>query len=209
MPMELQVKLLHIIEEKKLRRIGGEKSIPIDIRIIAATNVDLSVLVEKGEFRRDLYFRLNVLPINIPPLRNRKEDIPILTYYFLRLLNEKYQTEKQMDTKVIDQLLAYHWPGNVRELNNIVERMYHLSDEEVIQIDLLPEFIQKHDIAQTDSFTYQMNPKMTLTEAIEQFEQSYIQAIIHQRPTLRESAEALGVSLSTLMRRKRKYGIVK
>src|SRR5690606_16162539 len=119
MPYELQVKLLNVIEEKKLRRVGGDKTISVDIRIIAATNLDLAILVEKGEFRRDLYYRLNVLPIHIPPLRKRKDDIPILTYYFLRLLNEKYGTEKQIDMKVIEQFLAYHWPGNVRELNNI------------------------------------------------------------------------------------------
>ena len=144
MPLKLQVKLLNVIEEKKVRRIGGGKYFPVNTRIIAATNVDLAKMVEQKKFRKDLYFRLNVLPITLPPLRKRKNDIPILTLYFLHKLNKKYKENKQIDPVIIERFLHYDWPGNVRELSNIVERMFHMSDSDVINETLIPEAIRNY-----------------------------------------------------------------
>ncbi|RLA95000.1 MAG: sigma-54-dependent Fis family transcriptional regulator, partial [Deltaproteobacteria bacterium] len=128
---ELQAKLLRVIEEKRIQRIGSARPIPVDVRIIAATNMDLKKMVEEGKFRQDLYFRLNVLPIQLPPLRERKDDIPLLLDYFVKKFNEKYRRKvKGFSPEAVEALKQYQWPGNVRELENLVERMVVLSDGE-------------------------------------------------------------------------------
>lgn len=222
MPLELQAKLLSVIEDKKVRRIGGTKSFSIKIRIIAATNVDLANMVEQKMFRHDLYYRLNVLPITIPPLRERKMDIPILTLYFLNKLNKKYHHDKQIDPLIIDNFLAYSWPGNVRELKNIVERMYHMSDSNKISTNYIPETIRDeiNEMNQSDSYysllrtapnvgqpAAELTDVLPLDETVKQFEKQYITQAIHRHDTLKETAEALNISLSTLTRKRREYNI--
>ncbi len=129
--LDLQAKLLRAIEEKRIQRIGSARPIPVDVRIIAATNVDLKQLVEEGKFRQDLFFRLNVLPLHLPPLRERKGDIPLLLDYFVKKFNEKYRRKvKGFTAEAVKALQQYHWPGNVRELENLVERLVVLTEEE-------------------------------------------------------------------------------
>lgn len=122
MPLNLQSKLLRVLQEKEILRVGGTKSIKLDVRVIASTNQHLDELVKMGKFREDLYYRLNVVPIKIPHLRERKEDIPILVHSFLTRLNTKYGKEKSFDSESMEALESYNWPGNVRELQNVIER---------------------------------------------------------------------------------------
>ncbi len=140
MSLALQVKLLRVLQEKTFERIGGSKTIKVDIRFIAATNRDLEKMVKEGAFREDLYYRLNVVPIHIPPLRERKQDIPLLLNYFLQQSNRLNDASvEEFDENAMEVLLAYDYPGNVRELSNIVERVVVLKKRGVITIEDLPE----------------------------------------------------------------------
>lgn len=139
LPLNIQAKLLRVLQEKEIKRVGGVSSLKVDVRIIAATNKDLKEAIKERTFREDLFYRLNVVPINLPPLREHKEDIPLLAYHFL------YKYSKRMGKKiddfspgVIEQLLSYHWPGNVRELENVIERAAVLEDKNTIQCSSLP-----------------------------------------------------------------------
>ncbi len=139
-PLASQVKLLRVLQEKTFERVGGMKSISVDVRVVAATKVNLLEKVSKNEFREDLYYRLNVVPIQLPPLRERKEDIPLLVEHFIR----KYQKTSRVtkfSNEAMKALLAYDWPGNVRELENIVERVCTLTAREMVEVDDLPDFL--------------------------------------------------------------------
>lgn len=142
MPLHLQVKILRVIQERTFERIGSTKPLHVNVRIIAATNKNLENEVKEGKFREDLYWRLNVVPLLIPPLRERKEDIPILCEYFINKFSEKFGYELKIKSDAFDLLLNYHWPGNVRELENLIERLYVLSENGVITINDLPERIK-------------------------------------------------------------------
>jgi transcriptional regulator with PAS, ATPase and Fis domain len=136
----LQVKILRVLQEHEFERVGGVKSIKVDIRIVAATHRDLEKAVKQGVFREDLYYRLNVIPITIPPLRERTSDIPLLTHHFMKKFNRgKKQNIKGVSQESMNTLLRYHWPGNVRELENIIERMVILKGEGIIEKEDLPE----------------------------------------------------------------------
>jgi DNA-binding NtrC family response regulator len=143
-PLDLQVKLLRIIQERKFERIGGEVTISVNFRLISASKRNLDSLVMEGKFREDLYFRLNIVPLYLPPLRHRKDDIPLLCEYFLNRLSDRLnRPNSQIDEDVMAKLIDYDWPGNVRELENIIERMLVLSKDSHIKIDLLPpEFFE-------------------------------------------------------------------
>ncbi len=139
MPFEQQVALLRVLQEKKIVRIGGQSVLPVDVRIICATNKDLLKEVERGNFRQDLYYRLNVFSVNLPPLRNRQEDIPLFLDYFLeRWATKDGVPRKQVDPEVLHYLQQYHWPGNIRELQNVLERMVGLCGGDKIGVDNLP-----------------------------------------------------------------------
>lgn len=147
MPLEMQVKLLRVLEEKEFERVGGNEKIILDARIIAATNEKIEEAVEKGRFREDLYYRLNVINIDIPPLRERIGDIPLISKHLLNYLVKELNTEKKIIAKeTIDILMKYHWPGNVRELRNVLERAINLSSQEVILPQHLPERLLKNKI---------------------------------------------------------------
>ena len=142
-PLETQAKLLRVIQEREFMRLGGMETIKVDVRIIAATNCDLEQMVEDGRFREDLYYRLHVINIFLPPLRQRKEDIPLLTQHFL----EKYSDENnrpnlEITPDALDVLMDYDWPGNVRELENVIERAVVLSTRPRIDLDLIPDHIR-------------------------------------------------------------------
>src|SRR5581483_1242937 len=133
-PGSVQVKLLRILQEREFERLGSNKTRHIDVRVLAATNVDLRAALEQGTFREDLYYRLNVLPMNIPPLRERKEDIPYLAQYFVRkLAKDSGSRVESISEGAIERLMEYHWPGNVRELENTIERSLVLASGEVLE----------------------------------------------------------------------------
>ena len=139
MSLELQAKLLRVIQEQEFERIGGLKTIKVDFRLISATNQDLKEKIKEGTFREDLFYRLNVIPINVPPLRERKSDIPILVNHFLKELREHNKTSvKRFSDKAMERLMQYHWPGNVRELKNLVERLSVLKQQGIIELDNIP-----------------------------------------------------------------------
>jgi formate hydrogenlyase transcriptional activator len=139
MPLELQVKLLRALQEKEIERIGGRGTIHVDVRIIAATNRDLEKEVEEGRFRADLYYRLNIFPISLPSLRNRREDLASLATHFIQKLSKKVGTKINMVSKhVLDQIMNYDWPGNIRELEHVIERSILLSDDNILRQIYLP-----------------------------------------------------------------------
>lgn len=202
LPMNLQVKLLSVIQEKKLIRVGGTKSIALDVRIIAATNQNLTKLVEENKFREDLFYRLNVIPLNIPPLRSRKEDIIPLSFHYLKMYNRKNGLHKRFSESLMDTLLAYDWPGNIRELANVIERMVVTSENETLTPKSFP-LSSKKPVSQ--SLKNQFSPEFaqipTLREAQEQLESKLIKTALEEERTQAKAAEKLGISLSTLIRK--------
>lgn len=145
LPLFVQAKLLRVLQEKEVTRIGGNAPIPIDVRIIAATNRNLEEMVHDGQFREDLYYRLNILNINVPPLRERKDDIPMLINHFLNKLCQTHGIPKKLSKSAENVLLNYEWPGNIRELSNIIERIYYMSDSDTIELHDIPsQIIQSH-----------------------------------------------------------------
>ncbi len=141
LPLLLQSKLLRVLQEQQFERLGASRTQTVDVRIIAATNVSLDRAVTLGNFRNDLYYRLNVVPINLPPLRKRRDDIPILLDHFLRASNKRNEKNLRMSREFLDFLTNYDWPGNVRELQNLVERMVILANSEVLRVEDLPEYM--------------------------------------------------------------------
>ena len=148
MPMSLQAKILRVLQEKSFEKVGGTESIKVDVRIIAATNTDLKTALHKGTFREDLYYRLNVFPVYLPPLRERKEDISLLAHYFLKRYNKVFGKDiKEISPEFIEFLLEHHWPGNVRELENIMERAIVLASGSILKPEALSFYVKKGDKA--------------------------------------------------------------
>ncbi|WP_374720770.1 sigma-54 interaction domain-containing protein [Peribacillus tepidiphilus] len=210
MPLHLQVKLLNVLQDRTFTRVGGTKPIPIDMRVIAATNANLEEMIEQKRFRKDLYYRLNVLTIVIPPLKDRPEDILALIREYLGFFNEKYQVQKKLDHSVFNTLLSYHWPGNVRELRNLLERLVLISDTNEIGIHHLPPSLlsaQPKTEAAMLKIQQGIERYSSLKEMVEVFERNIILQVLQQEPTLKKSAERLGIDISTLIRKKQKYSI--
>jgi PAS domain S-box-containing protein len=202
LPLNLQVKLLHAIQDKEIQRVGGIKPIQVNVRIITATNQDLNEMVRQHTFREDLYYRLNVVPISIPPLRERKEDIFPLITYFLQKYNEKFLVDKRLDSNAIDILLRYSWPGNVRELENIIERIVITTKGQEILPENLPGFILGEDNRQKN---VKLSAQNTLKQTLEEVEKQVIAAAAAKHRTTREIAKALDVSQPTIVRKMNKY----
>lgn len=204
LPLNLQVKILQVIQDKEFKRVGGLKPIKTDIRIIAATNKDLKKMVEENRFREDLYYRLNVVPIHIPPLRERKEDIIPLINHFLEEQNKKYDVIKRIDPTAMNYLIRYSWPGNVRELKNIIERLVITASDDVIKTEHLPSFI----IENTESNSG-INVKriIKLKDAVKELEKQIIERAVAEYKTTRKVAQVLGVSQPTIVRKMKKYRI--
>lgn len=154
LPLSLQVKLLRVLQESEIRRVGDTKAIPVNVRIIAAAVDELSELAAQGEFREDLYYRLNVIPINIPPLRERREDISMLAEHFLKMLNERLGTQvKGIDADTMQAICDYHWPGNVRQLQNIIERAVVLCEGAFIELRDLPPKVRASQLPNSSAVT--------------------------------------------------------
>lgn len=210
MPLSLQVKLLRVIQERELERIGGNKTIKVDIRLVACTNRNLVDAVKNQTFREDLYFRINVLPIYLPPLRERKDDIPILVEHFIKYYNQKLGKHViGVPDGVMRILEEYPWPGNIRELENVIQRAIILSSEETITTDLLPPNIHTEpilpDISKiTEDFNMPMLDRIQiLTEEIEKkmIQAALIKADYHRQ----ETADLLGISRKSLHNKMQKY----
>ncbi len=208
MPLALQVKMLQVLQTNTIFHVGGTKKIALNTRIIAATNSDLEKLMAAGRFRQDLYYRLNVIPIRIPPLRERKADLLALMLCFLEKNNRRFNLNLKLSPRVIEVLSSYSWPGNVRELNNVIENMMIMT-ENTTTIDErnIPQYItqavkQPLFIATPDYFeSYDLN------EIIPAVEREVIRKAIAEFGTLRNVARHLGVDLSTLVRKKRRYNL--
>ncbi|MBT8762856.1 sigma-54-dependent Fis family transcriptional regulator [Desulfohalobiaceae bacterium Ax17] len=205
---DLQVKLLRVLQEKSFERVGGNEPIKVDIRLVAATNKDLRQAVAKGEFREDLFYRLNVVNIHLPPLRERREDIPLLVAHFLQKLAEENKTEiKSFTPEAMEYLTAYEWPGNVRQLENVVERCLVLSTSQNIDVDELPAEIRDEE-AQFKSAVDFLPPKLNLAETLEKIEAALIKrALVRSNFVQVKAAEQLGISKSLLQYKLKKYHI--
>jgi len=206
-PLNLQAKLLEVIEERQFIKVGGKETKKIDIRILAATNRDLKALVKKGLFREDLYFRLNVLEIKIPPLRERPDDILPLVSYYVDKYNKKYGRRVRFSNKSLDILLSYSWPGNVRELSHVIERLIVIVPDEVIQPHHLSHLIQSdtsNDISQYNKETFETEI-MPLEDALKNVEKSIVVTAHNRLKSSYKVAEALKISQSKAYRLIRKY----
>ena len=203
MPLSTQAKLLRAIQDKVITRVGGTKPIKVDVRLIAATNRNLQEMVQNKEFRRDLYFRLNVIPVTVPPLRDRKVEIPFLVDHFVKRFNAKYGFKKRIDERQIKALMNYDWPGNVRELENLIERVLVTSPGNVIRHINLHDF----DHADYEAINYEHFIGFKLQTAIEQLEKYLIQNSLETLGTTRKAAQELGVSQPTIVRKAAKYNI--
>ena len=167
MDMNLQVKLLRVLEDRKIRRLGGNRNIDIDVRVVAATNLEIKEAIEQKEFREDLYYRLNVFPIHVSPLRDRREDIPPLLEFFLKHFSEEFHKNvNEISRAALDLLMRYHWPGNVRELRNVMERVCIMHNQETITPECLPREIWGEKPQGEASFDYQIPPEGILFEEI-------------------------------------------
>jgi len=200
--LPLQAKLLRFLETKEIQPLGSEDTFRVDVRVIAATNQDLRKRVEEGNFREDLFYRLNVFPIYIPPLRERKEDIPLLANYFLKLYSKKMNKKiEKIDDGAMELLLKYSWPGNVRELRNIIERIMSLNDDQEIRYHHLPVEIQKYKSTGAEKMiqqTLQSEEWPTLKE----LEEKYIQNVLEYTGMNKsKAAKILGIHPSSLFRK--------
>jgi Nif-specific regulatory protein len=200
--LESQGKLLRVLQEKELERLGGTQNIRVNIRLIAASNQDLRLAVEKGTFREDLFYRLNVYPIYLPPLREREADILLLADYFLEKYSKEYDKDiKRISTPAIDALTQYHWPGNVRELENCMERAVLLCEDQVIHSYHLPPTLQTAKETGT-------HPTRSLGEAVERFEKELlIDALKSSRGNMRKAASALKTTERIFGYKVKKYQI--
>ena len=216
LPLEMQTKLLRVLQQKEVRPVGSNKPIKVDVRVIAATNRDLEAECEKGTFRKDLYFRLNVIRVHLPALRNRREDIPELVYHFLRKIDPNRGI--RVSSEAMGAMLNYDWPGNVRELENCVERAVALGNGRSIEIDDLPTAIQQclptrqvgnDGGIQGDEVSDVEQPSIPQTAVDPDIERAAILQMLEQAHGDKSLAgKLLGVSRATLYRKLRRYSIV-
>lgn len=210
MPLSLQVKLLRVLQEMKITRIGGSEEISLDVRIISATNKDIKTEIRKGNFREDLYYRLNVIPITVPSLRERKDDIPLLIEYFNGKLSKANNIEmKKFTDDAVKFLTAYSWPGNIRQLRNIIERLLVMVSGDIVDIEQVNLYIDK-DFTANDP-VYDIAAKFSeygLNDAREKFEKEFILSKLSEHNfNLTQTAKALGVFPSNLSAKIVKLGI--
>lgn len=205
LPLALQVKLLQVLENGELRRVGGVKDVRVDVRMIAATNRDLEQMLRGKLFREDLYFRLKVVPIRIPPLRERKIEIPAFVSNFVNKFNKRYDLEKRISIEAVHLLQQYPWLGNIRELENLVESLIVMTERSTIDLKDLPAYI-------TDSLFHSSPERkggksMELKTSISLVEQRMLEEAMRKFRTTREAARALGISQASIVRKMKRYGI--
>jgi transcriptional regulator with PAS, ATPase and Fis domain len=208
MPISVQPKLLRVLQDGKYTKVGGYDELSTDVRIIAASNRDLTELFHKGDFREDLYYRLNVVSVNLLPLRQRVEDIALLAFYFLEMFNKKYETSKRLGQALLEELMSNNWPGNIRELQHTIERMVLLSSEETLS-DISVSSLSMNKKNPSDisvAFVKRyceglLLKNYTLPEIVAEIEKTIILSCVEKHGSLRICAKILGVSASTLSRK--------
>ena len=206
MKPELQVKLLRVIEQREFERVGGTRTIPLGARVISATHQNLSTAMAAGRFRKDLYYRLRTVPVDIAPLRDRPDDIPLLVDHFIRQFNRRYEkTVRSMDPKVLDNLQTYHWPGNVRELERCIEHAFVFVKGPVIFARHLPDLNELEDFPPTPR-----HPKPRKNSSPPgRIDRKSVMAALAQTGGRREAAaHSLGISRTSMWRRMKQYGLL-
>lgn len=219
LPLDMQVKFLRVLQEQELIRVGGTQTIKINVRVIAATNRNLERMVEEGTFRLDLYYRLNIIPITIPPLRERKDDITPLLGYFLKKFNEKHQYSKRLSKEVVDQLLMYKFPGNVRELSNIVERLVLTCRAKVIKLKHLPNIVSGCNEIENKLKIQEGKPEVDLQilklscygpaeggNLVDLEKEALIQAL-KKYGSVRKAGKAIGVTHTMVLKKMKEFGV--
>ncbi|MEE9169053.1 MAG: sigma-54 dependent transcriptional regulator [bacterium] len=208
-----QAKILRALQDKRIERIGGTQSTPVDVRIISATNKDLETMVEKGEFREDLYYRISVYPIFLPPLRERREDVPQLIAFFIEKLNHKTKRKtKSVSDQALDYLMKYNWPGNVRELENVLERAMLNSNGDILLPEHFPITITSYDLADdSNGFRIDFQRAISLAHDIPSWEEVECEvcrlALKLTNRNISEAAIKLGIGRTTLYRKLKKYDL--
>jgi DNA-binding NtrC family response regulator len=207
-PLDTQAKLLRVIQEREFMRLGGTETIKVDVRIIAATNVDLRAMTKTGAFREDLYYRLNVITITLPSLRERKDDIPLLVQHFLdKYAEESHKPSLILTPAAMDRLMAYDWPGNVRELENVIERAVVLSGDREIDVDLIPDHVSANPILGVPDVSIPTEG-IHFREVIIGHERRYIEAALEAAGGVqKKAAELLHIKPTTLNEMIKRYGI--
>jgi two-component system response regulator HydG len=212
MSLAMQVKLLRVLQEREITRVGGDKVIPVDVRVIAATNKNLTELTKKGAFREDLFYRLNVVMLEVPALRNRGDDIPLLATHFLDIFSKKNQKKiKGFTPAAMDCFIKYVWPGNVRELMNTIERGVVLARSDYIDADDLPMLQRQHLQEGMVPIQYRDEHESLLTESIslDEVEKATIMQTLHATDGNKsEAARRLGITRKTLHKKLKKYGVM-
>lgn len=230
-PLSMQVKLLRVLQEKKFTPVGSNREIEMNVRIVAATNRNLEAMIKDGSFREDLFYRLNVLPIQLPPLRDRKNDIEALSKYFIERFNQRYKKQiKGLSEDTLQALKAHRWPGNIRELENVMEHAFVLENDDVIQMSSLPDKLKVSEAASNESFgqgakisleagaipmdgetkmSFKMNiQKFDFQASKEEFEKQFlINALRAFRGKINQTALHANIPKKTLLRKLEKYGI--
>ena len=214
LPLDMQAKLLRVIQDGEFYRVGGTTPVKTNVRIISATNRDLEKLVEEGKFRRDLYYRLNVVPIRIPRLGDRPEDIPVLVNHFLGKYGEKFGTSRKISESAMDYLKKLPWPGNIRELENSVQRLIISSKgEDITLMDVMRETHGEifggpfMGIDEDEETGQEMDREIDLQTAVDEYEKGLIKHACEKYGSTRKAAKAIGISQTQLVRKKKKYGI--
>ncbi len=209
MSPSLQVKILRVLQERSFERIGGTKTIRVNIRVIAATNQDLEELVSRGRFREDLYYRLNVIPIWVPPLRDRASDIPLLVHHFLQEFSRRRKIPlKRLSPAALDLLLSYHWPGNVRELENLMERLVILSEGAVVEVTDLPPKLRRTSLTSPEEPRDLPETGIHLTDAVQEFERGLILKALERSNWVKSrAAQLLHLNRTTLLEKMKKQHI--
>jgi len=209
-PIEMQVKLLRVLQEREYERVGGEETISVDVRLICATKVDLAILVKQEKFREDLYYRLNVVAINLPPLRERKEDIPLLINYFIKKYSKRLKISRpDISQDTLDLLMKYRWPGNVRELENVVEHALVFTSNNKITVQSLPENLKKFEsISDKIHLDLQEKDKIDFQDEVAEFEKNLIKWAYKKADGNQiKMAEILGIPRTTLRNKMIKLNI--
>lgn len=199
LPYNVQAKLLRVLQEQEIQRVGSVETTKINVRIIAATNKDLKAMSEEGTFRKDLFYRLNIIPIHIPPLRERKADIVPLINTFLNSLNLEYDEQKRLSKDTYEKLYRYSWPGNIRELKNVMERVFVMCQDDTILSNELPVEVDHHVDMEASV------PSGNMKQAVARLESQMIARAYDEYGNVRDAAKALGIDASTFVRKRSKY----
>ncbi|MCK4790540.1 MAG: sigma-54-dependent Fis family transcriptional regulator, partial [Desulfobacteraceae bacterium] len=206
MSLKTQAKILKILQEQKFIRVGGSRTLAVDVRVLAASNKDLEREIEEGTFREDLYYRLNVIPISVPPLRNRSEDIPLLIETFLKgFARDGGCSQKTMTHQAMERLKAYPWPGNVRELKNLIERLAIMTQSDVIEENDIPSSYMGD---KTTTRTVDLFDRKSLKEAKREFEKAFIlQKLSENNNNISQTADAIDIERSHLHKKIKAFGL--